>query len=229
MAKPTGKLIRMTPELVGALPVAGTAEAAKKLAVAVTINGVTFDGSKAITLTAANIGALTDTQAAQKYALRSIKINGLPLSADVNLLASDVNAWNKTEADGRYLLKTATAVAATKLATARNINGVPFDGTGHITIPVEGVGNGQEWQNLTANRAVGVIYTNATGRAISVSLVGRGSSDSVSAKIYVGDVIVAELGGSSTPINRPVSFIVPTGKTYKVDSNSYVVIWSELR
>lgn len=56
--------------------------------------------------TAADVGALTDTQALQKYALRSIRVNGKPLSADVNLLAGDVNAWNKTEADGRYLMKT---------------------------------------------------------------------------------------------------------------------------
>ncbi len=56
--------------------------------------------------TAADVGALTDAQALQKYALRSIRVNGKPLSADVNLLAGDVNAWNKTEADARYLMKT---------------------------------------------------------------------------------------------------------------------------
>ncbi len=56
--------------------------------------------------TAADVGALTDAQAAQKFVQRSIKVNGKPLSADVNLLAGDVNAWNKTEADGRYLQKT---------------------------------------------------------------------------------------------------------------------------
>lgn len=55
--------------------------------------------------TAEDVGALTDTQAAKKYALRSYKVNGKPLSGDVNLLAGDVNAWNKTEADGRYLAK----------------------------------------------------------------------------------------------------------------------------
>ncbi|EMH4138518.1 phage tail protein [Serratia marcescens] len=53
--------------------------------------------------TAADVGALTDAQATKKYALRSIRVNGKPLSADVNLLASDVNAWNKTEADGRFV------------------------------------------------------------------------------------------------------------------------------
>lgn len=53
--------------------------------------------------TAADVGALTDAQAAQKYALRSFKVNGKPLSGDVNLVAGDVNAWNKTEADARYV------------------------------------------------------------------------------------------------------------------------------
>ncbi|KHT36629.1 gp53-like domain-containing protein [Pectobacterium carotovorum] len=134
MAKPTGKLIRTTPESIGALPTGGTAVAAAKLATARKINGVAFDGTADINLTPANIGALTDTQAAQKYALRSIRVNGQPLSADVNLLAGDVNAWNKTEADGRYLLKTATAVAATKLATARKIAGATFDGTSDISL-----------------------------------------------------------------------------------------------
>ncbi|WP_025119776.1 MULTISPECIES: phage tail protein [unclassified Serratia (in: enterobacteria)] len=47
--------------------------------------------------------AYTAAQSDGKYALRSIKVNGKPLSADVNLLAGDVNAWNKTEADARYL------------------------------------------------------------------------------------------------------------------------------
>ncbi|GKW11696.1 hypothetical protein PEC301899_19780 [Pectobacterium carotovorum subsp. carotovorum] len=134
MAKPTGKLIRTTPESIGALPSGGTAVAASKLAIARKINGVAFDGSADITLTPAGIGALTDAQAAQKYALRSIKINGKPLSADVNLLAGDIDTWNKTEADGRYLGKGATAAAATKLATPRKINGVAFDGTADIKL-----------------------------------------------------------------------------------------------
>lgn len=140
MAKPTGKLIRITPELVGALPTGGTAVAATKLATPRKINGVAFDGTGDINLTPANIGALTDAQAAQKYAYRSIKVNGQPLSADVNLLAGDVNAWNKTEADGRYLLKAATAAAATKLATPRKINGVPFDGSVDINLTPSTVG-----------------------------------------------------------------------------------------
>ncbi|WP_447882348.1 phage tail-collar fiber domain-containing protein [Serratia fonticola] len=71
--------------------------------------------------TAADVGALTDAQAVQKYALRSIKVNGKPISADVNLQAGDVNAWNKTEADNRYLLKTGGIVTG-KTRFAAGIN-----------------------------------------------------------------------------------------------------------
>jgi len=53
--------------------------------------------------TAADVGALTDAQAVQKYALRSIKVNGKPLSGDVNLVAGDINAYTKTESNGRYV------------------------------------------------------------------------------------------------------------------------------
>lgn len=83
--------------------------------------------------TAADVGALTDAQAAQKYALRSYKVNGKPLSGDVNLLAGDVNAWNKTEADGRYLaksggqlvgiVKTTAEIQSTSLNSYRMVGG----------------------------------------------------------------------------------------------------------
>ncbi|MEQ9969190.1 hypothetical protein ABRP72_08370 [Pectobacterium carotovorum] len=48
--------IALTPENIGALPVAGTAVAATKLATPRKINGVEFDGSKDITLTPENLG-----------------------------------------------------------------------------------------------------------------------------------------------------------------------------
>lgn len=76
--------------------------------------------------TAADVGALTDAQAAQKYALRSYKVNGKPLSGDVNLLAGDVNAWNKSEADGRYLMKSGGQLAGI-VKTAAEIQSLTAD------------------------------------------------------------------------------------------------------
>ncbi len=91
--------------------------------------------------TAADVGALTDAQAAQKYALRSIKVNGKPLSADVNLLAGDVNAWNKTEADGRYLAKTGGQLTGTLKASAE-IQSTHID-----NFRMVGGGFGSFWRN----------------------------------------------------------------------------------
>ncbi|WP_258034217.1 phage tail protein [Pectobacterium odoriferum] len=108
-----------------------------------TVNGKALSAD--IVLGAGDVGALTDTQAAQKYALRSIKINGKPLSADVNLLAGDIDTWNKTESDGRFLMKSATAAAATRLANPRKINGVVFDGTADINLTPENLGFGEVW------------------------------------------------------------------------------------
>ncbi|CAI1732672.1 phage tail-collar fiber domain-containing protein [Serratia marcescens] len=91
--------------------------------------------------TAADVGALTDAQAAQKYALRSIKVNGKPLSADVNLLAGDVNTWNKTEADGRYLAKTGGQLTG-PLKTSAEIQSTHIDNYRMI-----GGGFGSFWRN----------------------------------------------------------------------------------
>lgn len=91
--------------------------------------------------TAADVGALTDAQAAQKYALRSIKVNGKPLSADVNLLAGDVNAWNKTEADGRYLAKTGGQLTGTLKASAE------IQSTNIDNYRMVGGGFGSFWRN----------------------------------------------------------------------------------
>ncbi|BEO77122.1 hypothetical protein SMTE4_30920 [Serratia marcescens] len=91
--------------------------------------------------TAADVGALTDAQAAQKYALRSIKVNGKPLSADVNLLAGDVNAWNKTEADGRYLAKTGGQLTG-PLKTSAEIQSTNIDNYRMV-----GGGFGSFWRN----------------------------------------------------------------------------------
>lgn len=48
--------------------------------------------------------------------------------ANIHVTAANKTAWNNK------LDKTATAVSATKLATARTINGVAFDGTKNITV-----------------------------------------------------------------------------------------------
>ena len=82
-----------------------------------------------------------------------------------------------------------------------------------------GVGDGQAWQNVTASRVSGTVYTNTTGRPIQVQ-----------ASITTGAVF-ATCGGVTVATSAfHASFVVPTGATYTVTFNSPVnPVWSELR
>ncbi|WP_411569729.1 phage tail protein [Pectobacterium cacticida] len=110
-----------------------------------------------IALTAGDVGAYTKAETDTKVSAANTaaanannnangrvpsgrKVNGKALTADIALTAGDVGAYTKAEADARYLGKGATAAAATKLATARKINGVAFDGTKDITLTPENLG-----------------------------------------------------------------------------------------
>lgn len=68
--------------------------------------------------------------------------------------------------DSAYLGKTATAAAATKLATARTINGVAFDGTANITITANP--NAHNQASNTINAMTGYVKANAVA-AISAT------------------------------------------------------------
>ncbi|MBU3893442.1 phage tail protein [Serratia rubidaea] len=106
--------------------------------------------------TAQETGALTDGDAVKKYALRSIKVNGKPLSADVNLLAGDVNAWNKTEADARYLQVTGGVVSG----KARFNNGIEIGNTTNA-IELGEDGAGYKNNNLILKTWQGIGFYNS--------------------------------------------------------------------
>lgn len=110
------------------------------------------------------------------------------------------------------------AVTQTKLAT--------------LVVPV---GVGQTWQNVTASRALGVTYTNATGRPIQVNAYGDGNAfQDRNIQLFVNGVLVdaamASEGSSGGGVGN-VSAIVPSGATYMVNFNIDGVLqyWAELR
>ena len=97
--------------------------------------------------------------------------------------------------DSAYLGKTATAAAATKLATARTINGVAFDGTANITIAdstkVAPTGT------IVANRIA--VFNDTTGKVIKDS--GFTIATSVPANAKFTDTVYTH------PANHPASII----------------------
>lgn len=117
-------------------------------------------------------------------------------------------------------------LSTTFVPQTRKINNQPL--TNDITLP--GLGIGQTWQNVLPNRAPGVTYTNNTPSPIMLSLVGRGTNESIPAKLSVGGVEISEFGASSTAIiNRPLSVVVPAGATYLLTTPVTLISWSELR
>jgi hypothetical protein len=88
-------------------------------------------------------------------------------------------------------------------------------------------GAGQTWQNMTASRAAGTIYTNNTGKPIMVNVLSV-SGGSGQTSLTVGGVIISTgsvlglAGGLFT-----ISGIVPNNTTYSV--SAAFSSWVELR
>ena len=107
--------------------VGGNAATATALQTPRNINGVAFDGTANITVTAA-AGTVTGATLASNVLASSLTsvgtLSGLTVTAPIT--------GSVTGSSGST---TGNAATATALQTARNINGVAFDGTANITLP----------------------------------------------------------------------------------------------
>lgn len=109
----------------------GNAATATKLATPKNINGVAFDGSSDITISAsADAGTLSGTTLKSTITGSSLTSVGTLTSGAIpySLLTGTIPTWNQNT--------TGNAATATKFATTRKINNVDFDGTSDIAIPV---------------------------------------------------------------------------------------------
>ena len=105
----------------------GNAATATTLQTARNINGVSFNGSADITVTAA-AGTLTGSTLASGVTASSLTSVGTL----TNLTVTNPITGSVTGSSGST---TGNAATATALQTARTINGVSFDGTANITVP----------------------------------------------------------------------------------------------
>lgn len=118
------------------------------------------------------------------------------------------------------LAEDAVAVAAAKLSVARLINGVSFDGSRDINLPL--LGHGQSWVDVTSQRSAGVTYTNTTGRSIQILLDFVRPTASWSLNVVI-DGLTSNGAGGYCPI-------IPPGSTYMVSASGInTVKWRELR
>lgn len=91
----------------------------------------------------------------------------------------------------------------------------------------ESIGVNQTWKDLIASRALGVTYTNSTGKPIEVH-VATSSASNQDSYFYINGVYVARALSSGSAIASHY-MVVPNGATYSVTATATLSKWSELR
>ena len=130
----------------------------------------------------------------------------------------------QTQLNGK-LSSTGNAATATKLATARTINGVSFDGTANITLPTNG-GMIKAWAIWTETSTG---FTSVTPAGFNVSSITK-SSATGGVRIVnftnpiTGSYAVIASGDVNTDAGIQMSYIYCV-EANMIDSNSCAVMW----
>lgn len=97
----------------------------------------------------------------------------------------------------------------------------------------KGLGIGQAWQNMTAQRKKDIVYTNTTGRPIMINVAGAINNSSEDIQLLIDNVLTQKINIGSR--SGYICAVVPAGATYKIttSSNSQInpsgFVWMELR
>jgi uncharacterized protein (TIGR02145 family) len=166
---------------------AGTASTATKLATARSINGVGFDGSGDITVTA-DAGTLTGTTLKSTVTGSSLTSVGTLANLTVtNAIAGSITGNAATATTATTATTAGTASTATKLATARSINGVGFDGSGDITVTADaGTLTGTTLKSTVTGSSltsVGTLANLTVTNAIAGSITGNAATATTAGNI----------------------------------------------
>jgi len=182
--------------------VGGNAATATALQTGRAINGVTFDGTAAITVTAA-AGTLTGATLAAGVTASSLTSVGTLGSLTVtNPITGSV---------------TGNAATATALQTARNINGVAFDGTANITVP-PGAADASTLTGATLASNVLASSLTSVGTLTSLAVTGDLTVDTSTLKVDSTNNRVGVVNASPAyTLDVGGNANVSTGSTYKVN------------
>ena len=102
---------------------------------------------------------------------------------------------------------------------------------GQALVPLNTLGGGQTWQNVTGSRAFGTTYYNTSGRPIEVFISGTASANSMTFSITVDGSVIGYQGAYQSGHQSGVTFVVPPGKRYSAAAvlNCTLGSWFELR
>ena len=184
---------------------AGTASTASKLTTARTINGVAFDGSADITITAtADAGTLTGTTLKSTVTGSSLTSVGTLANLTVtNPIVGSITGNAATATSATTATSAGTASTATKLATARTINGVAFDGSADITVVADaGTLSGTTLNSTVTGSSLTSLGILANATVHGKVIVGASSAASASAILEVSSTTQGFLPPRMTSVQR---------------------------
>ena len=152
-------------------------------------------------------------------------VDGLVYNNAGTVIARDYLAKVMTGASGEILNYENLPVA--------KIKGVDAELQGNLTVHGDIVGanlfaQGQTWQDVTSQRAVGVTYTNNTGKPIEVSVIAQPNPNNIVA-LTIGGVLTARTQAYAAAVNCSVTGVVPADATYEIEIVGTLFAWSELR
>lgn len=123
----------------------------------------------------------------------------------------------------------------TEAGFASGDKGLPFmrhtDATVvNLVTAASAFGVGQTYQNMTASRALNTLYTNATGKMITVIFTGNVSAAGQLINAIVDGNTVMSPSITAATSNGSVSFPVPAGSNYRItQTGGTMVSWWEVR
>jgi hypothetical protein len=209
------------------------------------IHNITVDSDYTLTVKQNNFGKVI------------INDTGVVLTGAINIIVSDEEKdfilHNATAQD----LTVKTAAGTGVLIPASEKKWLLCDGT-NVIIAVEGIeiastveaqtgtnnskaitplrlheamlgGVAQSWQDVTASRALGVQYTNNTGRPIEVKVRTTGLNKTSTLTVDGMILDYSYISTTNVANERTESAIVPDGSTYQMGALTTLTAWHELR
>ena len=161
----------------------------------------------------------------------------LNMAVVVIIKAKNVNTPTAGQID-KTILATETKAGITKLKnsiTAKQEDAAVSEKAVSDAIEAnKSIGVDQTWQDVKRDRKQGVIYTNATGRAIIINVAGAiTANSSEDVQLFINDTLTQKINIGNR--SGYVCAVVPAGATYKVTTsassqiNPSSFVWMELR
>lgn len=104
--------------------------------------------------------------------------------------------------------------------------------SGDLATAVQPIGVGQTWQDFTGSRALGVTYTNSTGRTIFFMVTVGQNSSGVGTNGAIGGLSINTHQDNGSASTGCFFGVVPNGGTYgpiSVETGKTMNTWLELR